>query len=504
MIEAGVPVTLVTAVLPVVVLSMAMADEIHLLERLGRRLAGDPAGGVARALPGAVAQVRRPVVLTSLTTAAGFLSFAAAPIEPLVHFGLFAAWGLLAAMILTFTLIPALVVVTPPSWWLPRRRPERRHRSTLERFVIRREGRAFWLALLLVVPAAIGWPRLSVQDSWVENFSADAPLVEAERRINRDLWGTYRADVVLEGPEPGYFFRHEGLHLLEEARRRAAAAPETGGTVSLLDAYASVARAHRIEGAVSELPADELARLTAWVRAGAVRGRLWELATPDGSAVRLRVLVESADYERGQALTSYLEREMASLTAGSPVETHLSGDVPVALAVVGAIVRSQLRSVALTVAVVALLLALVWRSFRRAAVAVAPSLMAAGVILGIMGWLGWPLGIASSMFTALTIGVGVDFAVHFQERYHRLRRDGAGHRRAVRDTVSVTGPALRANAWVLAAGLGVLVSSSLPPNRALGALLAAALLLCWAATLLLTPRMLRGAASRPPLETRLQ
>ena len=98
------------------------------------------------------------------------------------------------------------------------------------------------------------------------------------------------------------------------------------------------------------------------------------------------------------------------------------------------------------------------------------------------------------MFTALTIGVGVDYAVHFAHGYRRRRMEGLGRQAAVEQTVLRTGRALRWNMAVLATGFLVLTFSALKPNHELGFLLAAAMVASYGATLVLMPWLLRATS----------
>ena len=126
----------------------------------------------------------------------------------------------------------------------------------------------------------------------------------------------------------------------------------------------------------------------------------------------------------------------------------------------------------------------------------APLAAALPVLLGTMGYLGVSLGIATSMFSALALGVGVDFAVHFQHAYERSRARGLGHMESVDETLRTSGRAIRWNAAVLGLGFLVLTASSLKPNHSLGLLLAAAIATCYAMTLLLLPALLDRARGR--------
>jgi hypothetical protein len=170
---------------------------------------------------------------------------------------------------------------------------------------------------------------------------------------------------------------------------------------------------------------------------------------------------------------------------------HSSGDLPVALDVVHAIVDNQIRSAAWAVAGIGVLLLVGLRRLDAALVALAPVTAAALLLLGAMGWVGMPLGIATSMFVSLSIGVGIDFALHMMHHYQKTRRTGRTHPVAVAAAIESTGRAIRWNALVLALGLSVLCFSSLRPDRMLGILLASAVLSCWATTLLFLPALLR-------------
>jgi len=125
-----------------------------------------------------------------------------------------------------------------------------------------------------------------------------------------------------------------------------------------------------------------------------------------------------------------------------------------------------------------------------AVVAMVPVLAALVMAFGGMGYANIPLGIATSMFAPLTVGIGVDFGVHFLHRYENERRRGLLPQAAIGVTVRTTGTVLHWNATVLALGFLVLTQSDLSPNFNLGLLLSAAVLFCYAGALLFLPRLL--------------
>ena len=280
---------------------------------------------------------------------------------------------------------------------------------------------------------------------------------------------------------------------MESVEELAREAPYVGGVESLLVPLGEVARAVGEEPPLSELPEMAMSDLATLAEMSASRLSLRRLLTDGGDAVRARLYVNSPDYVRAAALKSDLDRRLRELSIPSFVRVHYSGDLPVALEVVAEIVGNQLRSIGWTLLSVAAVLAVFFTGGRAALVAMVPVTAATGFLLGAMGILGVPLGIATSMFASLTVGVGVDFGIHFLHRYREERRRGASDSAALGATVEQTGQALRWNALVLAFGFLVLTLSSLKPNHSLGFLLAAAMLACYLATLLFLPRLARLA-----------
>lgn len=497
----GAPVTLVTTVLPVVLVTLAVTDEIHLIERLQAHLRSGAQSGARAALDAALRDVGRPIVLTSLTTAAGFLSFLTASVAPIRDFGLFAALGILAAMLLTFTLVPALVVSLPVAWFEERHARRRRSPRSIPLEALATRGGAWGpvLALLLVLAAVPGLRRLHVQDAWIENFDPDSHLVHTQQRYEQSFWGSYSFDIVLAADEEFFLQRSAGLQLVEGIRDVARAGPHVEGSASHLLLFEQAAMATEVGGAISSQPENVLFSLALVVRSLASRIDLAQYLSADATRARIRLFVDSASYERGRELEAYLEREVPQLIeARAPrVRHHFSGILPVAVEVVASVVTNQMRSLGAAFLGLAVVLLVALRRLRLVAITLAPLAVALPILFGGMGLAGLPLGVATSMFAPLAVGAGVDFAVHFVHAYRRERSAGLDHEPGVTATLASAGRAIRWNSAVLVFGFLVLGASALPPNRSLGLLLSASIFVCYAATLLLLPALLRTASTAP-------
>jgi predicted RND superfamily exporter protein len=116
-------------------------------------------------------------------------------------------------------------------------------------------------------------------------------------------------------------------------------------------------------------------------------------------------------------------------------------------------------------------------------------------VFGTMGWLGMPLGVATSMFCAITLGIGVDYAIHFLERFSLAR--SAGGPAAARRALAEAGPSIVIDCLAIALGFGLLAVSQVPANARLGILVAVALGACCLLTLAGLGALLPAVARRP-------
>ncbi len=602
----GVPVYLTTAVLPVIITAVGVADEVHIFRRfldLSRRRRASATPSRRRRADSRAARVRAtleemtpPVVRTSLTTAAAFLSFALSPIGPVRAFGLFSAFGVLVCMAWSLTVIPACLVLVGDRHWLARGRSDRSARlppsgvtsrslTSLAAFARRRRTVILVAAGVAALAAAGGARRLEVQDSWLSGFDPESELAGAIRRFDEGFLGSHLLQVVVETDAPrkggtveasalGQFqleleapagspalaarlegawirlFQLDGDHpprewttwvetvrvedpklVLTMPRRRGSAKfwlrPEEGEQVGyeiraeplatpavlerIRDLEAFLEQRPEVGGVLGparlletvgfmlkpedpdsrRLPADPGEARVRWHNYSRIRGedRFRRLVDPDFSAGLVTAYLPGSNYADTRRLMAALaDYERQHL---SPHGIHLgfAGDVAVSQAMIRAVVSSQVRSLILSLAVIFTVASLFGRSLRWGFWCVVPPAFAVLLNFAAMGWLGIPLGVATSMFAAMTLGVGVDFAIHLLSRRRRLRRAGHSEAEAMAGALCTTGPAIVIDAAAVGLGFGVLMLSQVPANARLGGLLMAAVFGCLVATLLLVPAL---------------
>lgn len=236
----------------------------------------------------------------------------------------------------------------------------------------------------------------------------------------------------------------------------------------------------------------------AWAQYLRIRGedRRNQIVGPDYDRSLISVFMKNANFVDTQRLMDDIrDYEREHLTPHG-IKLDFAGDVAVSQTIIRAIVTTQTRSLLLSLVGIWLVTALMGRSLGWGLLCVLPCALAVLIDFAVMGLIGMPLGVATSMFAGMTLGIGVDFAIHLLERYRLARRRGLDTEPAIQDAVRATGPAILIDALAVALGFGMLTLSQVPANARLGGLVVLSILACLAATLVLLPAILGFAAKR--------
>ncbi|MDJ0835270.1 MAG: MMPL family transporter [Acidobacteriota bacterium] len=477
----GVPVYLTTAVLPVILTTVGLADEIHLFWRYQQILATESSDRPVHLL---MRQMARPIVLTSLTTSIGFLSFLTAPLAVVRIFGLFAAIGILFCLVWSLTVVPAVLQMLPE---------DRLRRPLNPRGFIRtqrayRYPRTTQILLgILVLALGSGIYRLYVQDSWIDGFSPDSEFAQATNRVNEGFYGTHVLLLELVFPplaEPlakvyhgpsGPLLVPENLAVVGALERFIRELPGVGGVMGphgqlTTTAFLRSGRQERLRAIPPEPP--EIAIL--FNRLEQVRGeaRRRELIDDKRESCIVTIFLKNANYLHTKDLMEQIETRVTRTLPEA--RFAFAGDVAVSQAMIPLVVHTQMTSL-LTALAFALLIAVVFLRKPQTALSIlVPTAAAVAAGVGLMGWTGIPLGVATSMFCAITLGIGLDYSIHFHAAWARAVKEGADAPASA--ALQEAGPAIAADSLAVTCGFGLLMISQVPANTRLGFLVAVALL----------------------------
>jgi hypothetical protein len=495
----GWPQNTVSQALPPLLLVIGVCDVIHLLARYANDAGARPERDRAALLEGVAVDIGTACVATSLTTASGFASFATSGLESFVRFGAIAAFGVIAALLLTFTLLPILAVRLRPNGARALRVSAVWSR-VLERIVAVSEERAtavLALTTVLGMGAVVGVAMLRVDASFEDLYGEGSRVVRWSRFVGDALRRPDSLEVAIEPPVTAPLEDPATLEVVAGVQASLANVPGIGPARSVIDV---VSLAHQLAND------DEAFWYRVPSRGDDVREIYDVLTERDAHAIgrwldeegrRFRISIESEkppQEEMRRIFADVRERLDAELPPGWTA--RLTGPLAVVHEMVDEIQRTQVSSFATAGLVVLGLVAIFLGSLRYAALALVPTLLPVVVTLGAMGLAGASLDVGSAMVAAVVIGIAVDDSIHLLVQYRRHRAAGAGTRLAIRGAVLHVGRAVVSTSMALALGFFSLGFSSWKTISNFGALSGVAILAALLSVLVVLPALMVVATDR--------
>jgi hypothetical protein len=343
-------------------------------------------------------------------------------------------------------------------------------------------------------------------------------------------WSTWIEDAALEGDDlvlktparlgSGKFaLRLEGEEPVEyEVLARRLTSPDVLAQIDRLAEFISNRGAEKVGGVLApsdylettrfiiskrdenarEVPEDPEAIYGLWRNYEAVRGEARRREVVDGELDRalVTVFLKNANFADTASLMARIRDHEANWLADEGIRLAFAGDVAVSQSLIDGIVSTEVRALAFSLLGILAVTALLCRSLLWGAVCVVPCVVSVLSSFAVMGWLGVPLGVATSMFAVMTLGVGVDYAIHVVERARAALRRGAGRGEAAAEAMRTTLGAVTLDTVAVAAAFGLLVSSQVPANARLGLIVTLSLIGCYAATVLFVPALVPGRVGR--------
>ncbi len=488
----GIGLTPPSAAAPILILTLAVADCVHLLASFlyeMRYHGRDRNSAMVESL-----RVNfQPVFLTSLTTAIGFLSMNFSDAPPFHDLGNIVAMGVTVAFVLSITLLPALVLVLPIR---VSARPERQGHAMdhFAEFVVRRRQVLFWGMGVVIVALVAFLPRNELNDEFVKYFDESFEFRRDTDFITENLVGTYFIDYSLASHEAGGVSDPAFLAKVDQFAQWWRAQPETMHVNTLTDTLKRLNKnLHGDDPAWYRLPTER--------NLAAQYLLLYEMSLPygldlnnqinvDKSSTRLRVTFPSLSTGKVLELEERAQRWLA-VNAPQFVEPKGTGPTLMFAHIGYRNIRSMLTGTAVALLLISAVLVVALRSLRIGLVSMIPNLAPAGMAFGLWGLLVGQVGLSLSVVASMSLGIVVDDTVHFLSKYLRARREkGLGAQDAVRYAFATVGMALWITSLVLIGGFGILALSHFELNAGMGLLTAITIALALAADFLFLPPLL--------------
>ncbi|MBN2358699.1 MAG: MMPL family transporter [Deltaproteobacteria bacterium] len=489
-VATGHRITLMSTLIPIIVLVIGISDAIHLLsgfqEERARGLDVDAA--IVRSF----AQLAWPGLFNSATTALGFLALAVNAIGVIADFGTYAAIGVMLAFVVTALVLPPLLSVLPIadgySFEAAARQPTGRLLAWHYRLASR-WPRAIVAACALGGAALYAWSTHTIERDayFVDDLAPDHPLVLATRTIERHFGGILPIDVVIAGPE-GLANEPATARLAARVAARLQQEPKIGGVVGFADALALVQAAVDPGAAIDSRDQQAQLLLLAESADPDLFGRY---VAADGRAVRVSGRVADLGTLRMRELIAHLRRDLAAIGAASgDLRVELTGFTPAAVWVDRYMVEQLFYGFAGVFVVILLVMAITFRSVVAALCALPPNAMPLVAILGWMALTGITIKPTTAVIFSIAFGMGVDNMIFFISRFRDELSGGCEPRRALSRTFATSGRGVLFTSAVLAIGFTAALPAQLGVSAQFGAMCIVTIISAGLSVLLLLPALL--------------
>jgi hypothetical protein len=481
-------------IVPLVVV-LAIADDVHIMQHFEHeRRHGSPEQAFKRS----VRHLLAPLLGASGTTALGMLSLATSNVVSVRQFGIGSAVGVMVDFAISIIFMPTLLAwlkpeqaVAPHEMWLvgPMRRVARLSTAQPRRVLL--------VSTVILVAACAGATRLRVDTNHVNFFAKDHPLGVSAEIIDRELAGIYSFQILLEGP-PDSMKSPETLRRMEKLGDEVSRLPFVKKVTSPADYVKRINRelqgGHRDAAVV---PGDP----------NLIAQELFLFAMSDDGRAELERVV-SSDFSRGQmsikfaSMSSDVVFEQIAKSevlaveafAGTGIRTTATGAGKLFSTLDHYLVVSQISSFGTAFVTVFGVIFLVFRSARFGLLAIVPNLFPVVAVLGLMGWLGISLNVATIMVASVALGIVDDDTIHFINRFRRETAAGAGVDEAIETATIFEGRASLTTAFINTCAYATVMLSSYKPTAWFGGLLALTMGVAFLAEVFVLPATIKMAS----------
>jgi predicted RND superfamily exporter protein len=504
------PIRLPTQIIPSFLVAVGVGDAVHVLVIFFRNL--QQGETKEQAIAHALGNSGLAIVMTTLTTAGGLLSFTAAEVRPIAEFGLFGPTGVVFLLVHTIVLLPALIAVLPLR---PRRdRAEAGSGAFLDRglaafgeVAARHPWSIIGVSTLLLAISLAGIFRITRSHNPLHYLAERDPLRVATEVIDRELRGTMSLEVLVDtGVEngvhdPAVLNRLDELRVYAEGLENGAIA--VGATVSIVDVVKEIHQAlNENRPAFYAIPQNrELVAQELLLFESSGSEDLAELADSPFRTARFTIRIPWVDAVHYPPLIAEIEGKLQELL-GRRAGAEITGVAVLLGSTIHAVMTSLIRSYILAFLIITPLMVFLIGNLRSGLLSMVPNLTPIIVTLGLMGWAGIPLDAFNLVVGCIAIGLAVDDTIHFMHNFERNFGACGDARRAIHDTLQTTGRAMLFTTLVLAAGFFIFMLSSIRPLTEFGLLVGFAIVVAFLADVLLAPALLvvvRGPGAAPTI-----
>lgn len=520
------PVTVISSNFISLLLIITISLTVHLMVRYRELEAAGAGSNHHERIRLVLSSMILPCAYTSFTTIVAFGSLVVSGIPPIISFGWMMVLGVFTALVLTFLLFPAVLVLLKES----------KTTSTgkslditplLARLTSRHGKVVLGLAGLLFIFSFVGMSRLKVENSFIDYFDESTEIYQGMVSIDQNMGGTTPLDLILdlslpnpfdelgdndvsddakgaelfgddeweddewddEDPvdENAYWFTSDKMAQIIAIHEFLDTLPQTGKVLSLATILQIAYELN--DGEV--LNDIELAVLYSKIPQEYKDTLLRPYVSIDNNQVRfsVRIIETDPDLVRSELLAT-IRQSLVEGFGFAPEQVHLTGMLVLYNNMLNSLFESQILTLSLVLAVIFIMFSLLFRSVKLALIGIIPNILAASAVLGLMGWLGIPLDMMTITIAAISVGIGVDNTIHYIHRFKTQFPNHQNYQQTMIYCHGSIGQAMYFTSFTIVVGFSILVLSNFIPTIYFGLLTSLAMMIALIGALTLLPQLL--------------
>ncbi|HCE4629071.1 TPA: MMPL family transporter [Vibrio parahaemolyticus] len=487
---AGMFLSTATVNVPTLIMTLAVADCVHVIATMRQSMKNGFTK--AQSIERSIALNFVPILITSVTTAIGFLMMNMSDSPVLRDFGNLSALGVMVACFLSVTLLPALLKLLPIHVKMETSQDQKHAMDRLGDFVVSQRRALLPLSVAVIVVCASLIPLNKVNDESVEYFGQRNEFRQAADFMEERISGMTNISIAIKTNESQGIAAPDFLNTIGEFSSWLRDQPETDHVATLADVYKRLNKnMHGDDEAYYSLPqARELA---------AQYLLLYEMSLPYGLDLNNQINVDKSSIKMVLTVANLGSVELVDLenriyqwfAEHAPHYQVVASSPSLMFAHIGETnMASMLSTLPITLVLISALLIFALRSVRLGLISLMPNIAPAVIGFGLWALISGEINLGLSVVVTLTLGIVVDDAVHFLSKYQRARREGQTAEQAVRYAFHTVGRALWITTVVLVAGFSVLAMSSFRLNADMGQLSAIVIFIALVVDFLFLPTLL--------------
>jgi len=493
LIGTGFTVHIMSSMIPIFLFPIAVLNSIHILSSYHERY--QRYKHLKTTVLHTMEELFSPMLFTSLTTAVGFASLALTPIPPVRVFGLFVSFGIASSWLLSMTFLPAYSMLLSKNTLKSFGVSEEGDDSLLARFLPKiqrwstnRARGILYGTLILLVVSGIGISRIVVNDNPVNWFKKNHPLRQADTIMNDHMGGTYMSHLVFTGDEDS-FKDPEVVSYMESVQNLIYDQKSVGAVTSVVDVLKKIA--YELKG-TSALPEnyDEIAQYYfIYEMAGGDPDDLFTFITDDYSSAHIWVQMTTGDNIPMTHLIGLVDDYIEANPLPPGISADWAGLNYINVFWQDRMVNGMIWSLLGSFAIVFVMMAFLFRSVIWGVLSMVPLTTTITFIYALIGYTGKPYDMPAAVLSSLTLGLSIDFAIHFIKRAQFIHKKTGNFAETMKLMFEEPAKAISRNMLVIAIGFVPLFAANLIPYVTVGLFFFVIMLISGIATLIILPAL---------------